>query len=261
MASTIGAVTRAFPLEPTAGDARAWGEQVLDYLVEFVERRSDAPASDFDGVSQLVEQARQPIPEHGRPLAELLEFVAAATAKGHDTTGDGWLAYVPGGGLFTSALGEFIARTTNRFVGVWEPAPVLVQVEATVIRWLCELFGYGAEARGVLTTGGSLATFSGVVTARQALVGDRLAKATVYVSDETHGAAAKAATLAGFARTNVRVVPTTPRRTMDPMKLQAVIANDLQNGFRPCLVVASAGTVNKRLAALEELLLQRERAA
>jgi hypothetical protein len=111
-------------------------EQVIDYLVSFVEGRRDAPASDFDGVAELLERARGGVPEQGRPLAELLDFVAAATAKGHDTTGDGWLAYVPGGGIFTSALGEFIARATNRFVGVWEPAPVLAQIEATVIRGL-----------------------------------------------------------------------------------------------------------------------------
>jgi aromatic-L-amino-acid/L-tryptophan decarboxylase len=241
----------ALPLEPTADDVRALTEQVLDYLVDFVEHRRSAPASDFDGVAQLLERVREGVPEEGRPLAEVMDLVAAAIAKGHDTTGDGWLAYVPGGGLFTSALGEFIARATNRFAGVWEPAPVLAQIEATVIRWLCDLFEYPQEARGVLTTGGSLATFSAVVTARHALVRDRLADATVYVSRETHGAAAKAAALAGFPRENARVVPTTPRRTMDPVELRAAIENDERHGLKPCVVVATAGTVNT--GAVDEL--------
>ena len=232
------------PLEVTSNDVRALTEEALRYLVDFVERRRDAPASDFDGVRDLLERVRQPAPEAGQPLAGVMELVAAATAKGHDTTGDGWLAYVPGGGLFTAALADFIARTTNRFVGVWEPAPVLAQIEATAVRWLCDLFDYPQEARGVLTTGGSLATFSAVVTARHALFDEDFAAATVYVTSETHGAAAKAAALAGFPRRNFRVVPTTPRLTMDPTELRPLIEKDERSGLKPCLVVATAGTVN-----------------
>ena len=232
------------PLELSGEEVRALTEAALGYLVAFHDGRGDAPAANFDGVDELLARVRHRAPERGRPFEELIETIAAATAVGHDTTGDGWLAYVPGGGLFSSALAEFIARTTNRFVGVWEPAPVVAQLEATAVRWLCDLFEFPGQARGTLTTGGSLATFSAVVTARHALLGEDFLDGTIYVTTETHGAITKAAALAGFRRSNLRVVPTTPDLRMDPDQLRELVARDRAAGLQPCVLAATAGTTN-----------------
>jgi len=223
---------------------RALTEEALAYLVAFHDQRRDAPSADFDGVCAALASLRVPAPEGGRPLGELLGTIELAAAKGHDTTGDGWLAYVPGGGLFSSALAEFIARTTNRFIGVWEAAPVAVELEAAAIRWLCELFGLPAQARGIFTTGGSIATLSALVTARHALLGEHFLDGTIYLTSETHGAIAKAATLAGFRRTNLRLVATTSELRMDARSLRDALARDRAAGLRPCMVVATAGTTN-----------------
>ena len=40
------------------------------------------------------------------------------------------------------------------------------QLEANVVRWFAGIVGYPETARGILTTGGSLANFTAVVTAR-----------------------------------------------------------------------------------------------
>ena len=61
--------------------------------------------------------------------------------KTFNTAGPGYLAYIPGGGLFHSAVADFIAASINRYVGVWLPAPGLVQLEVNVIRWFCSLLG------------------------------------------------------------------------------------------------------------------------
>ena len=142
------------PLEPDGDAVRSLTEEALEYLVAFTNRRADAPASDFTGLDEALARVRTPPPEEGRPLADVLDTVAAAGSVGHDTTGDGWMAYVPGGGLFTSALADLIAKTQNRFVNLWEPAPVAAELEATALRWLCGLFAFPPEARGTLTTGG-----------------------------------------------------------------------------------------------------------
>jgi len=228
------------PLEPDGDAVRALTEEALEYLVAFTEGRRDRPASDFTGLDEALACVRTDPPEEGRPLADVLDTVAAAGRVGHDTTGDGWMAYVPGGGLFTSALADLIAKTQNRFVNLWEPAHVAAELEATAVRWLCGLFDLPPEARGTLTTGGSLATFSAIVTARHAKLGEDFLDGTIYVTAETHGATAKAAALAGFHRANVRVVPTTPELRMDVDALREAVAADP----RPCMVVATAGTTN-----------------
>jgi aromatic-L-amino-acid decarboxylase len=232
------------PLEPSGEVVRALTNQALDYVVTFTDTRADALAADFTDLQPLIARLSGPPPEAGQAFPELLELIAAASRKGHDTTGDGWLAYVPGGGLFTAALGDFLGRVTNRFVGVWEPAPAMAQMEATVVGWFRELFGLPAMARGVLTTGGSLATLSAVITARHHLLGEDIHDGTLYLTSETHSASVKAAALAGLPLSGVRVVPTTGENRMDVAQLETMIREDRGAGRKPFLIVGSAGTTN-----------------
>ncbi|GAC1471245.1 MAG: aminotransferase class I/II-fold pyridoxal phosphate-dependent enzyme [Candidatus Dormibacteraceae bacterium] len=217
---------------------------LTDRLLAFVEGRSEAPAADFNGVDELIRAIRVDPPERGVPLGTVLDLVMAAGEKGHDTTGPGWLAYVPGGGLVTAAFADLVARVTNRFVTVWEAAPVMAEIEATAIRWLCGLFDYDETARGIFTTGGSLANFSAIVSARHSLLGEAFLDGVLYVTSETHGSIAKAAALAGFPRSALRLVPTTPLLRMDLGALLALIDEDRRAGRRPCAIIASAGTTN-----------------
>jgi aromatic-L-amino-acid decarboxylase len=236
--------TDAVPLEPDPDELRALLDGVTEFVLRFSSRRADAPASDTDALEDALAPLAGPAPEAGRPLAEVLPLLEAGLAKGFDTTGDGYLAYIPGGGLPTAALGDLIGRITNRFPTVWGPAPGAVQLEVTVGRWLCELFGLPQSARGILTTGGSLANFSAVVAARQALLGEELADGVLYVSEQTHASVAKAAVLAGLPRRGVRLVATTRELRLDPAALRAAIEDDLGAGRRPFAVVATAGTTN-----------------
>ena len=66
-----------------------------------------------------------------------------------------------------------------------------------VIRWLDDLFGYPAGSGGILTSGGSMANLSAIVTARRALLGEDFQGGTLYLSAQTHASVAKAAVLAG----------------------------------------------------------------
>ena len=72
--------------------------------------------------------------------------------------------------------------SVNRFPNLWEVAPGLAQIEQNVIRWLCDLFGYPHEARGILTTGGSIANLSAVVTARHVKLGEDFEAAGMTVA-------------------------------------------------------------------------------
>jgi aromatic-L-amino-acid decarboxylase len=161
-----------------------------------------------------------------------------------DTTGRGYMAYIPGGGLFAAALADLLANTLNRFVGMWHPAPALAQLEWNVVDWLADLFGYPPEARGILTSGGSMANLSALLAARKARLPEDFLSGSLYVTDHTHASVTKVAMLAGFPARNVRVVSTTPTLRMDPDALRESVIADRAGGFRPFCVVATAGTTN-----------------
>lgn len=218
------------------------GEAALEFLRRFIEGLPEAPASDLD-LSDL--DGDRPLPsDDGREFGPLLQAVEAGAGKGFNTAGPGYLAYIPGGGLYAAALADFLACGVNRYVGVWYAAPRFAQIEQDVIRWLCDQFAYPDEARGILTSGGSMANFSAIVTARHDRLGEDPAGGTLYVTDQVHASVAKAAVLAGFPRRAIRIVPTTPQLAMDVDRLRAMAREDRAGGLRPFCVVGSAGTTN-----------------
>lgn len=233
-----------FPLEPAPEDLEAQTRAVADFVLAHVRSLGEQPSFDLDGVDELRASFREPLPEAGRPLAGLLERLAPAIARSYNTAGPGYLAYIPGGGVYASALADFIATATNRYVGVGGAAPALAQIEQTTVGWLCALMGLPAGARGILTSGGSLSNFSAIVTARHERLGEAFQDGSIYVSGETHHCVTKAARLAGFPGASLRALPTDARRRLAPAALEEAIREDRARGRRPFLVVANVGTTN-----------------
>jgi aromatic-L-amino-acid decarboxylase len=236
--------TLAPPLEPSEEQLAELTAAVADFVVRHVATLAEQPSFDLDGVEAVRASLREPAPEQGRPLAEILERLRPAIAKSYNAAGPGYLAYIPGGGVYAAALGGLIASATNRYVGVTQPAPALVQIEQSVTEWLCALMGLPAGAQGLLTSGGSLSNFSAIVAARQAKLGDDFASGTIYYSAETHYCVAKAARLAGFPRAALRELPVDARFRLRTDSLQAAIREDRARGGRPFLLVANVGTTN-----------------
>lgn len=232
------------PLEPGPEEMRSMGRQALEFLVRFVEGLPDAPASDLQGGLELARQLRAAPPETGQDFEAFLREFEAAAGKGFNTAGPGYLAFIPGGGLFAAALADFLALGVNRFVNLWTAAPGFAQIELNVVRWLCDLFGYPEGSLGILTSGGSMANFSAIVTARRALLPEDFQEATLYASQQTHASVWKGAMLAGFPARALRRVPVTPELRIDVDALREMVAKDRAEGRLPFLVVANAGTVN-----------------
>ena len=232
-------------LEPSPDEMRRLVGAALDRVVAHIESLPLQKAADVEGAVALARSIRESLPEQGSTYEDLLSVIFDQLApKSFNTAGPGYLAYIPGGGLFESAVGDFIGDAINRYVGVWLAAPGLAQIEANVVQWLCEIVGYPAEARGFLTTGGSLANFSAIVTARRALLPENFLKGTIYTSDQAHHSIQKAAMLAGFPAGNTREIPTDARYRVRLAELERRIADDRRAGFTPFLVVGHAGTTN-----------------
>ncbi|HYJ61443.1 MAG TPA: aminotransferase class I/II-fold pyridoxal phosphate-dependent enzyme [Actinomycetota bacterium] len=233
------------PFDPPPEAMRSMGTAVVDELVAWIEGLNDAPAEHTAGAMEVAAALRADPPEDGRPdLSPLLAEAMAAARHTFEYSGPGYLAYIPGGGLYTAALAEFLAQGLNRYVGLWQPSPAVVQIEENVTRWLCRIMGMPDDAQGLLTTGGSLANLSAVVTARHAKLGGEFLDGTYYVSAQAHASVTKAATIAGFSRRHARIVPTDAELRMDADALVAMIDEDRAAGLRPFLVSASAGTTN-----------------
>jgi len=246
MSSSSSRIPAGTPLELSAPEMGALLDAVRDRVVAHVSSLPSQPAADVEGAAALARELFEAEPpEEGSSATEILDLLFdRAIPKSFNTAGPGYLAYIPGGGVFSSAVADLISGVTNRYVGVWQAAPALVQLETNVVRWLCGLAGLPAGSGGYLATGGSLATFTAVVAARREKLPADFLKGTLYVSDQTHHAISKAASLAGFPAENVRSIPADGRFRVRVDLLAARIAADRGAGLSPFFVCGNAGTTN-----------------
>ncbi len=223
-------------------------QRALDLTSRFVREEIDAleglPSADVEGAEALADSFIEPLPEAPLALEAVLARLRPAIRKTFNTAGPGYLAFIPGGGIMSAALADFVAASTNRYVGVRTPAPALAQIEETAIAWLAGLMGYPGSAGGILTSGGSLSTLSAIVAAREMKLGGDFSKGTLYLSEETHYCVPKAARIAGFQDWQIRRVGIDGRRRIDAKALAHAIEADRMKGLQPFLIVANVGTTN-----------------
>jgi aromatic-L-amino-acid decarboxylase len=232
-------------LDLTPARMRAMGEAVLERVIDHLASLPDQPARGDVRAEDLCRSLREPAPEHAADLNGLLDrLFDDCIPRSFNPASPGYLAFIPGGGVFPAALADLIADTTNRYTGVWQAAPALVQLEANVLDWFRDWMGFPPGTRGLLTSGGSMATFSAILCARERLLGTRLREGVLFTSDQAHNSVAKSAKLAGILPDRVRVLPVDENFRMDMAALEAAIDADRRAGLRPFLVVSSAGTTS-----------------
>ena len=238
------------PLEPDRATVDEWMRILGGYALEHIEAVGHETALGQVGAAgmHIAERVSTPIPEDplpGGPI-RIREILSQAMTASLVTTGPGYCAYIPGGGLVASAVAAFVAECTNRYTGLAAAAPGPCRLEADVLTWLAQQFGYGPAARGCFTSGGSLANFSAIVAARHHHLGPDgdLRKGVAYVSSQVHHSVAKSWYLAGFPPANLRSIAVDGRLRMKPDALVAAIARDRRAQLHPFLLVSSAGTTN-----------------
>ena len=154
-----------------------------------------------------------------------------------------------------SIMGELLAQVANQGVDVWHAGPFAAFVEEEVVRWLCDLVGYGAGSFGLLTSGGVMANFMGMTLARDLHLGklrglDRpprgkdLEKARVYTSDQTHFSIARALDELGFPPETLVVLPADEEFDLRGAPVLAAVARDRAAGLTPFAIAAVAGSTN-----------------
>ena len=239
-------MTKDWPLDLSEDAMRAMTDATMDRISVFMSTLSEqALDRSAEADLQYLRSLKEPLPEAGGDFEQLLDTVFRDLAPlSLNPASPGFMGYVPGGGIFHAALADLISNTLNRYTGVAGVAPALNQLEANVVRWLCQIMGYPEQARGFLTSGGSLANWSGLVTARHAKLGEDFSRGMIYTSDQVHHCVTKAARLAGFPAANVRVLPADGNYRLDPALVRDAIRTDRARGMQPAILVASAGTTN-----------------
>ncbi|MCU0618915.1 MAG: pyridoxal-dependent decarboxylase [Gemmatimonadaceae bacterium] len=149
-----------------------------------------------------------------------------------------------------AALCELVATLLNNGSAVYEMGPVSTVMERRVLRWCADTLGLPATAGGVLTSGGTLATLTALLAARQARAGwdtwERGAHdgppLAILVSAQAHYCADRAVRIMGWGRDGVITVAVDDDYRMRPDALERAYHDAVARGTRVVAVVGSGCT-------------------
>lgn len=235
----------ARPLEPDEAERTFLLHQVNKHANQFINQITAAPAYAPSENGRLPDSFH--IDEKGTAIEELLPLLKThVDAPGVAPTSDRFLGYIPGGGLYHAALGDYLAAISNKYAGYYFPSPGAVQLENLLLDWMAGIVGYPDSALGTLTSGGSLAHLTAVVAARDAheITGDRISTAVIYLTGQTHHSVEKALHIAGLDQCVRRIIPVDDHYRLETAALLQAIVADQQMGLNPWLVIGTAGTTN-----------------
>jgi len=199
------------------------------------------------------------VPREASELAEVYrEFAEHVAPYATGNVHPGFMGWVHGGGTAVGMLAEMLAAGLNANLGGRDHMPI--EVERQIVDWMRRLFLFPDSASGIFVTGTSMANLMAVLVARTAAlgtlarqhgIGNDGALLTAYTSQAAHGCISRAMDIAGLGTDALRKVAVDADHRIDVAALRAQIAVDREVGFKPFLVVASAGTVD--IGAIDDL--------
>ncbi|WP_299111247.1 aminotransferase class V-fold PLP-dependent enzyme [uncultured Winogradskyella sp.] len=152
-----------------------------------------------------------------------------------------------GGRISKATLGDLLAVMLNNSMYTYKVAGPQVGIEKQVIKNICALAGYSANSDGTLAPGGSMSNMMALIMARdyknesiRAL--GLSSKMILYTSSASHYSISKNAALIGIGRDQVRQVNTNDKGEMLIEHLDKLIEKDINSGYEPFFVNATAGT-------------------
>jgi len=231
-------------LDPSADEIRNWGNSVIQLMTNYLGDLRDHRVYGRMSSREIRGRLDSTLPTHGTDFDGLLKvFRETIIPFSRQNAHPRMFGYVQSPGTALAAFADLLASTLNANLTVWRSAPAPVELERLTIDWVRQILGFNADAGGLFVSGGSMANFAAITTARQAK--DKpSARLRMYASSETHFSVAKAAALLGIGRENVRLVAVDERFKIRTDDLVAKITADVKTGYFPFCVVANAGTVN-----------------
>jgi aromatic-L-amino-acid/L-tryptophan decarboxylase len=248
-----------FDLPPE--EVRRIGDLAADAVAAHRAETTSRPV--FGKVGPAAAVFDEPLPETGQPIEEIVAFVREhVMPRPFGNSHPRFFGFINATADPVGTIADYMASAMNP--NCWGGDHAAVHVEQRVIAWLTEMLGLPRGTEGILASGGSMANFIALATARRAVTpgnvredgmgGEGRPRLVVYASDQVHACVDKAVDLLGLGMRQLRKVPVDDAFRMRADALAQAIAVDRAAGLTPAIVVGTAGTVNTgAIDPLEEI--------
>ncbi len=145
-----------------------------------------------------------------------------------------------------AALANMLSSLLNNGMAVYEMGPAASALEKVVADVFIKAVGYGEEADGFLTSGGTLANLTGLLSARKAMAPSDVwaegaqEKLALMVSEEAHYCVDRAVRIMGWGESGIIKIPVNDRYQMRTELLAEYYERAIAAGIKVIAVVGSA---------------------
>ncbi|MDP6911826.1 MAG: pyridoxal-dependent decarboxylase [Acidimicrobiales bacterium] len=256
MTDAIEGGSVAGPKHMTSEEFRAAGRAAVDWIADFLDDHRDGgharPIVSDVAPGEVYRSLPGSPPMTGEPFADLLgdvhRLIAPATTQWQHP---GFYGFFSANSSPPAILGELLSAGLGVQGMMWSTSPACTELETLVLDWLIEACGLpdrfhsSGPGGGVIQDSASSASLCAVLAARDRSGGAaELPRMRIYTSAQAHSSIEKDVLVAGFAREQLRAVPTDADFAMDADALADMVAADVAEGLLPCLVVATVGTTS-----------------
>lgn len=192
-------------------------------------------------------------PERGEAFERILDdferlIVPATTHWNHPR----FFAYFATSAAPAAVAAEVLAATLDVKAMLWRTSPAATELEQVTMRWLGRLLGLPDSWTGIIYDTASIAGFTALAAARDALLPDIRRRGMfeldrplrVYVTEHTHSHIEKAAIALGIGQENVVPVACDAAFRMRPEALAERVDADVADGMQPLATAATVGTTS-----------------
>src|SRR5215469_5672678 len=229
------------------------------HYIDALAARDVVPAR--GSVERLIAALNTPLPDGPGKSTEVLAFLdeygSPATVA---SAGGRYFGFVTGGALPVTVAAQYLAAAWDQNCFSFVSSPAVACLESTALRWIKEALGLPACAEGALVTGATLANFTCLAAARNAVLQrhgwdvDRQGlfgapALTVVLGDEAHATIYKVLSILGLGRERVLHVAVDTQGRMRADRFPAITG--------PAIVCLQAGNVNSGAFDPAEVLIDR----
>jgi aromatic-L-amino-acid/L-tryptophan decarboxylase len=239
--------------EQLVGQHERLGRAVTTIITEYAASLDSRKVTSTATPQDLEKIFDEPLPEQGITTAEILErFTQDIVAHAMQVPSPRYYGQFNPTPLPIGVWADALASALNQNAGAWRNGPTSAMIEARVLRWLCQLVGYGPQGFGVLASGGTEANLIALKCARDraqqtaTLQGLRSGPSDliVYASEQCHFSIERSVDILGLGRASLRKLPTDERFHLRTDALQKQIEADRKAGCTPCCVIGIAGATS-----------------
>jgi sulfinoalanine decarboxylase/sulfinoalanine decarboxylase/aspartate 1-decarboxylase len=222
--------------------------KIFNELIEvFLKEEKNTPISDVILTTDIDSKLDLSLSERGMISSDFKNELKKLMLSTPKSSSKLFFNQLFGGRHSKAVLGDLIAVFLNNSMATYKIAGPQVGVEKEILKKVCQLIGYNGNSGGTFPTGGSMSNFMSLIMARDkadSSIKDKGAnqKLIAYSSENSHYSMSKNASFSGIGKENVRYIQSNEKGQMDVFAFKKQVEEDLDNGFQPFYLNATAGT-------------------